>query len=331
MRRSFRALGQSLIATGLTAVLMIGLSPGISQSHPDISEAEDAVAHAIAASPNDPALYLRRATLQRSRKDWDAAAASYIKAADLGADRDVTDVALASVLLDAGLHETALMHADIAIARSPNSGKASLVRARIHARSDRRAQAASDYTHAVKVLEHPEPGVVLEAMQAQLEVSVQDAVELEDAVEHEDDAVTAGNEMLSDGDSPVDVAEQNIRSALAVADTAMAKLGIVPTIQSRAVELETQRGRHDGAVARIDTMLEQAPRHEIWIAERGDALMAGGKKTEAMNAYTKALALVNERPASKRSPKLAALAIELENKLSDQHNNNAGDNLNENQ
>ena len=71
-------------------------------AHPDLTEAQDMIAHAIEEDPENAALYLRRGTLETKRRDWDAAAASWLKAASLGADRNITDVALATALRPGG-------------------------------------------------------------------------------------------------------------------------------------------------------------------------------------------------------------------------------------
>lgn len=288
-----RRLGSTVVAT------LLGLAPGLCWAHQGVAEAEDSVAHALEKSPRDPSLYLQRAILEGERHDWDAAAASYTTAAGLGADRDTTDIGLATALLEAGLQKTALARINIALDRNADNAVAVFTRARIQARGSDRAAAAADYVRAVAMLERPEPGLVLEAMTAQLALTPQDAV------------------VSSDHTESGGTREQGILSALAVADTALAKVGVVPSIQSRAIELETELERYTLAIARLDTMLEQAPNHEVWITRRGDLLMAQGKSSEAMQAYGRALALMNKRPAARRSPKLSSLATDLEKKIAD--------------
>jgi tetratricopeptide (TPR) repeat protein len=313
MHRCNRATGHRILAMAV-ALALAGLWPtSLGWAHPDISEAEDAAAHAIEESPDDPALYVHRATLERMRHDWDAAAASYTKALELGADRDRIDVSLASVLLEAGLPKTALVRVELALGRDQDNGAARLTRARILSRSSRHADAAADYARAVAVLKHPEPGVVLEAMNAQLLRSTQDAV-------------ATDGEMIADSNAQADTREENIVSALAVADSAMRKLSIIPSIQERAIELETELERYDAAVARIDSMLARAPRHEVWIAQRGDLLTAQGKQEEAVQSYERALALINERPAGRRSSRISLLATTLRKKLDNRPDSEMGEN-----
>jgi tetratricopeptide (TPR) repeat protein len=316
MQRHAWATSQRLLGLAMVATLL-GLAPRLCWSHPGIDEAEDVVAHALEKSPRDPALYLQRAMLERERRDWDAAAASYTTAAELGADRDVTDVALATVFSEAGLQKTALARVNLALDRDPDNAVAVFARARIHAQGSEHAAAAADYARAVALLEHPEPGLVLEAMTAQLIVEQPDAVVSEGGMAADGGATNAESDATK---------AQRISSALAVADAAMAKLGVVATIQSRAIELETELERYSSAIARIDTMLAQAPRHEVWIAQRGDLLLAYGKPEEAVQSYTRALALINERPSGRRSPKLSSLEAELQKKLANHHDPGKGEN-----
>lgn len=294
-----RRLGFAVIAT------LLGIAPSLCWAHNGVAEAEDIVAHELEKSPRDASLYLQRAILERERHDWDAAAASYTTAAGLGADRDITDVGLATILLEAGLQKTALARINIALDRNGDNAVAVFTRARIHAQGSETA-AAADYVRAVTLLERPEPGLVLEAMTAQLALAPPDAVV-------NDGGMVADSS--TDRTASSETREHGIMSALAVADAALAKLGVVPSIQSRAIELETELERYTFAIARIDTMLAQAPHHEIWIAQRGDLLMAQGKSRDAVQAYGRALALINRRPAARRSPKLSSLATDLEKKL----------------
>jgi tetratricopeptide (TPR) repeat protein len=296
---------------------LLGLTPHLCWSHPGIAEAEDIVAHDLEKSPRDPALYLQRAMLEGERGDWDAAAASYTTAAELGADRNITDIALATVFLEAGLQKTALARVNIALDRNADNAVAVFARARIHAHGSEHAAAAADYSRAVALLEHPEPGLVLEAMNAQMFAAQPDAVVSEGGMAADSGASNADSDLLG---------AQQITSALAIADVAIAKLGVVPTIQARAIELETELERYALAIARVDTMLAQAPRHEVWIAQRGDLLMAYGKPEEAVQSYTRALTLIDARPAGRRSPKLSSLEAELQQKLANNHDPNEGEN-----
>ena len=277
-------------------------------AHPDLTEAQDMIAHAIEEDPENAALYLRRGTLETKSRDWDAAVASWLKAASLGADRNITDVALANALRESGLNKAALAAAEIALDRDDRNGPAYLARAQIHQSSGRDRECADDFRRAVELIERPQPGMVLLAMDAQRARPAAASV--------------AGLAPL-DNDSPErpgeteDLRRRNVLAALDVADAAQSKLGPIAAIQERALELELELGRYDRALERIDTLIAQAPKHPIWVARRAEILEADGKVLAAAEGYQQAVNLIAARPPDRRSDKLAALEIALRKKLAE--------------
>jgi Tfp pilus assembly protein PilF len=245
-----------------------------------LDEKEALVDEALAERGEDPELHLRRAVLHRQRRQWDAAAAAYLRAAALGADPNQVEVALAQVFLETGLPLTAEMQVEGVVARAPGDATALVTRARVRRTLGQRDGAADDFERAVALLEHPDPDVVRDAMDAQLAAGRPEA-------------------------------------ALAVADTAMKRIGPVVSIQLPAIEIELARGRSEAALGRLDVLLAQAPRHEVWLAQRAEILERMGRLDEARSAYARALALIRERPARRRSEKITALERRLEAKLAD--------------
>ena len=270
-----------VLAAGLAPALVAGLIatlPHRAGADPSLAEREALIEKALEARPEDPELHLQRALVQRARASWDAAGASYLRAAALGADRDQTAVALAQVFLEAGFPRTAEMQLQSVLERKPEDVDARITRARVLGVLGKSEAAADDFQRGVALLARPDPGLVREAMDAQL---------------------AAGR------------SEQ----ALQVADAAMQKIGTVVSVQLPAIEIEQQLGRSDAALARIDALLVQAPRHETWIARRGEILERAGRVDEARATYEYALALIQERPAKRRSEKIAQLERRLRSKL----------------
>ena len=263
----------------LAACLLAGL-PSSAGAHPPLTETERQVEQALEESPEDSDLQLQRAALYRQRSSWDEAAAAYLRAAALGADRDQVDVALAQVFLEAGLPLTAEMQVERVLARKPDDAAARITRARVRQALGNLPGAADDYQRGVELLAHPEPGVVREAMSAQ---------------------VAAGRP----------------EQALRLADAAMRKIGPVVSVQLPAIEIELESGHPEAALGRIDTLLAQAPRHEIWLAERGEILEKVGRVDEARATYEHSLSLIQERPQRRRSDKLTALEHRLGEKLAE--------------
>ncbi len=268
------------LSPALTPALVVTLAafaPSVG-AHPDIAEKEAFVEKALQQSPEDPKLHLQRALIQRQQARWDEAAASYLRAATLGADRDLVDVSLAQVFLAAGWLKTAEMQVQQVLRRKPENTQALITRARVRRALGKPQDAAADFHNGVDRLAHPEPGLVHEAMSAQL---------------------AAGRPEV----------------ALQIADEAMQKIGIVVSVQLPAIEIELELGRPEAALARIDTLLLQAPRHELWLAQRGEILEGAGRVAEARATYEHTLSLIQERPPRRRSEKIAALELRLRAKL----------------
>ncbi len=268
------------LSPALTPALVVTLAafaPSVG-AHPDIAEKEAFIEKALQGSPKDPKLHLQRALIQRQQARWDEAAASYLRAAILGADRDQVDVSLAQVFLAAGWLKTAEMQVQQVLRRKPENTQALITRARVRQALGKPQDAAADFHNGVNRLAHPEPGLVHEAMSAQL---------------------AAGRPEV----------------ALQIADEAMQKIGIVVSVQLPAIEIELELGRTEAALARIDTLLLQAPRHELWLAQRGEILEGAGRVAEARATYEHTLSLIQERPPRRRSEKIAALELRLRAKL----------------
>lgn len=247
-------------------------------AHPGLDEVEARVEAASAERPDDPAVHLRHAVVHRRRGRWHAAVAAYVRAAELGADRDEVDSALAQVLLRAGDPLAAERHAEAVLARRPDLAMALLTRARIRKALGRDAAAGEDFGRAVQMLPRPEPALVVEAMQ----------------------------QLLAGGDAD---------AALTVGDAAMRKLGVVVTIQLPAIEIERRCSRFDQALARIDELLEQSPRHVQWLALRGEILDDAGRAGEAADVYRGVLALIADLPVQRRAARIVALESRLRARL----------------
>ncbi len=262
-------------------VTLAAFAPSVG-AHPDIAEREAFVEKALQGSPEDPKLHLQRALIQRQRARWDEAAASYLRAAALGADRDQVDLSLAQVFLDAGWLKTAEMQVQQVLRRKPENTQALITRARVRRALGKSQDAAADFQRGVSRLAHPEPGLVHEAMKVQLAVGRREV-------------------------------------ALQIADEAMKKIGTVVSVQLPAIEIELELGRPEAALARIDALLLQSPRHELWLTQRGEILEGAGRVAEARATYEHTLSLIRERPPRRRSERIAALERRLRAKLTQPH------------
>jgi len=277
-RRSFAALR---VLPAILAVSFVAGSPARVEAHPPLAESERVLEVALDESPENAGLHLQQAILHRRRSNWEDAAASYRRAAALGADEHGVDVALAQVYLGAGRLQEASARIEHGLEHRPDDAGALITRARIQKALGNVYAAAFDYQSGVALLEHPDPSVVREAMAAQ---------------------VAAGRS----------------EAALEIADTATLKIGIIVSIALPAIEVERELGRSDAALERIDALLRQAPEQVLWLAERGAILESAGRLDEARTEYERTVSLLDERSKGRQSRKLAQLRRRLMAKLSNE-------------
>ena len=254
------------------------LSLSSATAHPSREEHE---AHIDAELERDPTAFsphLHRARLQIRNSEWDEAAASFLTAARLGAENDVTEAGVAHALLGAGLPNAARVLATTVLTRREDHVGARLALARALGELDDPSGAADEFVRIVKDTQKPSPDLVLEAFRAQL-------------------------------------AADREAEALALADESMSKIGVIAAIQLPAIELEKSLDQPERALARIDSLLEQAPNHELWLGERGDVLNELGREDEARAVYERVLRLIDKRPAGRRHKSLEDLGKRLRKTL----------------
>lgn len=261
--------------TILTAALFaVALAAAPAGAHLPVDEQEMAVAAALEADPENIKMLLMRANLQRKRGDFDEAIASTLEARRAGADADSININVANLMLEAGFPHAAEGFVELVLAAHPEESAALLCRARVHSTLKMSGAAADDYSAALKSGAAPQAGVVIEAMQAQ-------------------------------------VLAERPDEALAIADAAMSKVGVVVTIALPAIEIARAEGDPQDALRRIDALLVQAPDHELWLAEKAEILDEAGMEDQARATRERAVALLAKRPAQRKSREMAAIEEEM--------------------
>jgi Flp pilus assembly protein TadD len=104
--------------------------------------------------------------------------------------------------------------------------------------------------------------------------------------------------------------------ALRALDQGMARLGPIASLQLAAIDMETSNQNWAGALERLDQLLKQAPKSEVWIVRRGEILEHLGRRDEARAEREKALQLITARPAARRNQTLTELEHRLRAELS---------------
>ena len=265
------------VAYLLVAVLLLFCSAEVG-AHPGLDEEAHAIDAALAKEPDSAQLQIRRAVVHRESEQWDQAVAGFLKAADLGADHEMVDLEVASALLEADMPDTAAVFVGRVLKHHPDNAHALVLRARSRQARDRGDEAADDFRRAAELATEPTPAFVLEAMQAHTALS-------------------------------------HHREALAIADDAMRKMGVLVSIQFPAIDSELALQNYDGALARIDALLKTSPRHELWMARKGDILSKAGRSSQARSLYVETRKLISGRTPERRGVRIRELDTELQGKI----------------
>lgn len=263
---------------GLGWVLLA--SAPMASAHEDLNEQIAGVTVQILESHDRADLYLKRAELFRWHEDWPAAMADYERAERLAPALDAVHLGRGKMLLAAGRCEEAQAELDKFLAAQPGHLDGFLTRARVEARHGKPLLAADDFARAIAAAPRPEPEYYLERADA---------------------LVAAGDEHFGD--------------ALHCLDEGTARLGNLPTLGLRAIELEQKQKHYDEALARLEKLSTNAVRKEAWLERRGDLLIAAGRPEEARQAYQAATQALGQLPAPRRTTKAAnELAARLQRK-----------------
>jgi tetratricopeptide (TPR) repeat protein len=143
----------------LAAILVLALlapeAPAL--AHADIEERLQEVEAALAETPDDPHLYLKRGELHRRHQDPAAAAADYDRAEALAPGLAEVDFLRGRLFLEFGQPGAALALFDRHIAALPDYPDAYILRARARLATGDRVGAVADFDRAIALLPSPTP------------------------------------------------------------------------------------------------------------------------------------------------------------------------------
>ena len=233
-------------------------------AHPVASERLELVNQRIAADPTQAALYLERGQIYHHEDAWDAALADYQRAAELGLDPNVSDLAHGELLQQAGRPAEAKVFLDRLLNQHPDHLQALEARARAYSALGLTAAAADDYHRLLTLAPKPAPDLYLEAIRAAVR------------------------------------ADRNA-DALRWADMGLDRLGPLSVLATEAIELEVTRRRYDHAIARLDRIVATSSFVEKWLVRRAEVLALAGRQEDACAAYKTALEALERRPAKRRT------------------------------
>jgi len=229
--------------------------------------------------PNNPALYLRRGELYREHSDWQAAEEDYDRAAQLNPNLAAVDFCRGKLLADLGQTNDARALFDKYLLRCPEDGYAFVARARLLVGVGEIRSAIQDYTKGLERIGGPQPELFLERAQLQ-------------------------------------VGQDKVAAALSGLDEGIKKLGPMIALQLYAIDLEIGRKNYDGALARLNTILQQSLRKERWLARRAEILREAGRTAEAAKAFGDSLNAVKLLPPRlQQSPGVIELMKQVSGQL----------------
>jgi tetratricopeptide (TPR) repeat protein len=264
------------VARALAWVCLLAFSR-LAWGHGDVHERIEALDREIANASSDAALYLQRGELHRVHEDWAKAHADLDQAVKLDPGLTAVWMARARLWMDQQRPREAEEAIDRFLQKEPRAALGLKLKAQALTAQKKHADAAPVWKMAIETSSSPD---------------------LECYLGHAEALAKGGKKYFEE--------------ALATLDEGIAKLGNVPALGLPAIELETQLGRFDAALARNERMTPRTGRIEEWIERRGDLLSKAGRRKESHAAYQEALASLEAKPrrASKATEALKARLLE---------------------
>ena len=232
----------------MTASVLLVLSAGPALGHGGFHQRLAQLAVALEKSPNDPALHFELADVNGQHGDWQMALLNLDRVEELAPGKFPTSLLRGQAWLTGGQPGKAKTALDALLAGQPEHARSRLLRARAAQRLGDAAGSLADYREALRRTPAPDPDLLQE---------------------------TAG--ALAAGGFP--------EEAVRVLAAGMEKLGPIPSLVLRAMEVEIATGNFDAALARGEALRKSAPRPEPWMARRASVLAQAGRIEESRAAW----------------------------------------------
>ncbi len=228
--------------------LAIFVSTGYMWAHGALHEKIAAAEKSVALAPKNPEARFALATLYGEHREWDHALAEVAVFERLAPHRRDSAPLKAQALHGLDRQAEAKVLLDAFLEKEPAHLQALTTRARVHTVLGRTEAAWADYR---AVLRHSETFNNL------------------DLTQEATDALSAGGFSTE---------------AVEALDRAIARLGPIPSLLTRALALEAGLGRIDAAVGRLELLAQKDPRPEPWLLKRAQLLLQAGRIIEARDA-----------------------------------------------
>ena len=222
-------------------------------AHAGLEERIQEVSLALAETPHDVSLLVKRARLYVMDEDWSRAAADFSRIpADETDNVQAWHYDYGNALFRAGRPKEALPLIEAYLKLNPDEAKGYTLRAEVLASLGTTNQAAEDYGEAIQRLPHPSP----------------------------DHYIKRARLLANEG---------KIKEAIDGLDEGISRLGSLVTLEQEAIKWETALGSYRSAIERLEAVMAESNRKESWLEQKGDLLRAWGKDEEALLAYQEAL------------------------------------------
>lgn len=217
----------------------------------------------LAEQPLNGDLWYQRAVLEFEHEDWAAAASDFEKAEQYAPGGFPVLWWQGRILDQQGNFRDAKSVLDRFLAKTPGHWGGLASRARVEIKLGRVNEALDDFRAALAANPEAEPDLVVEVAQALACNGVTD-------------------------------------EALRVLEAGVKRLGPIPSLQLKILEVEVNSGRYDSALSRLDAMQRSAPRPEPWMEKRASLLAQAGRPGESRAAWQALVSHLKSLPANER-------------------------------
>ncbi len=221
----------------------------------------DEITLAIKYDPGNTDLYFERGKLYRLSSHLDLALSDFDHVALSDPNHQTVNFHSGHLLLETGEHQQARIALSQFLGVHPRHLQGLIARARVLRKLDQPLQALQDYAHALSLVRHPAPVLLIEQ-----------------------------------AETLVEAGEEYVDSAIESLDEAIRKYGPLILLESCAVDIDLERQHYDAALTRIDRVLSVMTRKEKWLVRRAEILEKAGRIEEAGATYEDALRAIEALP-----------------------------------
>ena len=256
--------GSRIVAEVLLAALLFCWQVGLAFGHGDFHERIDYLTKALDKTSTDPVLRFELANLHGLHGDTDLALDNLARIDALAPGKFPTDLIRGEVFLIARNFAKAKEALDRQLVSHPETARAWVLRARAKQELGQQEASLADYREALKRTRSPEPDLVEELVNA---------------------LATAGKK----------------EEAAQVLAAGIERLGKIPSLVLRAVDLDIEMKNFDAALRRLEQARVDAPRPEPWMARRAEVFAQAGRMEDSRSAWKELLARLGSLPDFERS------------------------------